>query len=439
MSVRAVRDARVQDIGDEKIGKKEIGGSNAGSCVLHNIIYTPLTFHTSCGCGVHKIETAAECTSSGGGDSMTRDSNALILPTQSAVIASESNEPGSRDLGRRSGCSAVAIGDDIFCVGGMTKENSNISYTSDVYRLDTTAMKWYSVDVTGDAPPGKDKFGACAFGTAIVVFAGYGHGLPENAAPPIDSTNRHVQSQASYVARTGGGYVNDISGQQVSTYWNNAVHVLETQDYPTTGKCSWSEVRYRGQPPTPRAACSVTVAQQCAYVFGGGCMAGRRSDIHRLHLEEHEWSGTLAATGDVPSGRSWSTLTASSDSLLILCGGCDNANLVLDDLYAFDTEHLHWSRINPPLVLEHRMWHTACCDRRGDVYIVGGFRQSERAEPCQYVVRVRTTPLTLLELAMQVFVEVAEEEAVDKLPHSLNQRYKAYLLGLRDQSEGATS
>eukprot|EP00117_Sycon_ciliatum_P037875 scpid72994/ scgid28240/ Kelch domain-containing protein 2; Endothelial differentiation inhibitory protein TNG len=438
MSVRAVRDARVQDRGDGKFSMKEIGGNNAGSCVLHDTIYTPITYYSSFGLGVHKIKTATECTSSGGGDSMTRDSNALIIPAQSAEIASESNEPGSRDLVRRSGCSALAIGDDIFCVGGMTNENWSISYTSDVYRLDTTAMKWYSVDVTGDAPPGKDKFGACAFGTAIVVFAGYGRGLPENAAPPIYSTNRHIRSQASYVASTGD-FLNDIPGQQVDTYWNNAVHVLETQEYPTTGKCSWSEVRYRGQPPTPRAACSVTVAQQCAYVFGGRYMADRRSDIHRLQLEEHEWSGTLAATGDVPSGRSWSTLTASSDSLLILCGGCDNANLVLDDLYAFDTEHLHWSRINPPLVLEHRMWHTACCDQRGDVYIVGGFRQLQRVDPCQYIVRVRTTPLTLLELAMQVFVEVAEEEAVDKLPYLLNQRYREYRLALRDQSEGATS
>ena len=50
---------------------------------------------------------------------------------------------------------------------------------------------------------------------------------------------------------------------------NNAVHVLNTIHFASTGNCTWSEIMCTRNAPDPRCGSAFTNRDNFAYVFGG--------------------------------------------------------------------------------------------------------------------------------------------------------------------------
>ncbi|XP_065190791.1 kelch domain-containing protein 2-like [Sycon ciliatum] len=205
-------------------------------------------------------------------------------------------------------------------------------------------------------------------------------------------------------------------------YVNNAVHVLNTRDYASTGNCTWSEIMCTGNSPDPRFGSAFTNRDNFAYVFGGDCNCMKlRNDLHRLNLRSAEWSGALPVTGELPLERCYASLAPSSTSLLVLCGGSwyNGTNLIhRNDIFICHTDLLCWygvntSHIQPPL--EVRWEHFSCQDLMGDVYIVGGYMSIQNQNRATTIVRVRTEPPSLQNLALQVYAGIATSEDVERL------------------------
>ncbi|XP_065190795.1 kelch domain-containing protein 2-like [Sycon ciliatum] len=180
---------------------------------------------------------------------------------------------------------------------------------------------------------------------------------------------------------------------------------------------------YTGDAPDPRYDSAFTNRGNFAYVFGGVCNSTEelKNDLHRLNLESTEWSGALPVTGELPEERRCTSLAPSSTSLLVLCGGYfDNGTTRShrNDIFIFHTDLLCWYRVNtshiqPPL--EARHYPYSCQDPIGDVYIVGGYNSTNDNHLASTIVRVRTEPLSLQNLALQVYAGIATAEEVESL------------------------
>ena len=69
---------------------------------------------------------------------------------------------------------------------------------------------------------------------------------------------------------------------------------------------TWTFVPTRGNLPTPRAAHSMVLLGDDAYVFGGRDCHGRNNDLYRLNLVSLAWEGPLQTAVDPlmqPCGR----------------------------------------------------------------------------------------------------------------------------------------
>ncbi|XP_065190798.1 kelch domain-containing protein 2-like [Sycon ciliatum] len=304
------------------------------------------------------------------------------------------------------GGGAAAVGSDIFYFGGFLGTHGNRNFQNTVAHLNPSTRTVSQVNIVGSSPTRKAFFGMCSYEklNECYVFGGLGERPSE--------TDR-VQTPASYLEITRGRYV------------NNAVHVLVTGDYASTGSCTWREMLYTGDAPDPRYSSAFINRDNFAYVFGGVCNSSVEfgNDLHRLNLRSAEWSGALPVTGELPSARCRASLALSSTSLLVLCGGVGQIGTNLsshNDIFIFHTELLCWygvntSHIQPPL--EARFAHYSCQDLIGDVYIVGGRMSPNNNKQATTIVRVRTEPLSLQNLALQVYGGIATSEDVESLGH----------------------
>ncbi|XP_065190790.1 kelch domain-containing protein 1-like [Sycon ciliatum] len=298
-------------------------------------------------------------------------------------------------------CAAAAVGSDIFYFGGFHQPHENLTFCNTVFHLNPCTRTVSQVNIRGSSPTPKSNVGMCSNvkWNECYVFGGVGE---------RPSQTEGVQTPASYL-ETVRGYV------------NNAVHVLDTGDHASTGSCTWREMLYTGDAPDPRYDSAFTNRGKFAYVFGGACNSTEelKNDLHRLNLESTEWSGALPVTGELPEERSCASLAPSSTSLLVLCGGSfDNGTSYRNDISIFHTDLLCWYRVNtshiqPPL--EAGYYPYSCQDPIGDVYFVGGHKPSYNTDLASTIVRVRTEPSSLQNLALQVYAGVATSEDVQSL------------------------
>ncbi|XP_065189730.1 kelch domain-containing protein 1-like [Sycon ciliatum] len=305
------------------------------------------------------------------------------------------------------GSAAAAVGSDIFYFGGFRGIYSeNVTYQNTVAHLNPSTRTVSLVNTLGSSPTPKSRVGMCSNVELkeCYVFGGVGE---------RPSQTESVQTPASYLEIMSGTYV------------NNAVHVLDTGDYASTGSCTWREMLYTGYAPDPRYNPAFTNRNNIAYVFGGACNSTLefKNDLHRLNLESAEWSGALPVTGELPPERCHASLAPSSTSLLVLCGGLgyDGTNMNFrNDIFIFQTDLLCWycvntSHIQPPL--ESLYEHHSFKNPIGDVYIVGGCTLTHNTDQATPIVRVRTEPLSLQNLALQVYGGIATSEDVESLKY----------------------
>ncbi|XP_054651479.1 kelch domain-containing protein 1-like isoform X1 [Dunckerocampus dactyliophorus] len=257
-----------------------------------------------------------------------------------------------------SGACGCSLNGHMYIFGGCDDNGQ----TNQIYRVNLAGgeYKWMNVEhQIGCSPSPRDKLSCWLHKGRIIYFGGYGHKL----LAEVDRRNR------SFI-------VDDLSEfEDILWGWNNEVHIFDP------GQSSWSQAQTHGHAPAPRAAHASAQLGTRGYICGGRVKETRTSDIHCLDLESWTWS-EIVPVSSVPAGRSWHSLTASSESTLFLFGGLSADCKPMSDGWLFDMETKTWREVEHPFKNKPRLWHSACPGKDSDIIVFGG--------SCDYILLVDT-------------------------------------------------
>lgn len=210
--------------------------------------------------------------------------------------------------------------------------------------------------------------------------------------PPCPRSSHQLSSLGSRIFLFGGenGPTKSHFGYGLPVA-STAVHWLDL-DSPD----AWTEVFITaGSPPTARLGHAQAIVEGLEgahlYVFGGRQpqeednleIIRSLNDLHRLDLTSGVWE-EICGTGDVPSVRSYHQMVVVGQTLYVFAGMVNSDRYC--DLYAFNTEQQHWTRL-APAPMEGRGGPGLCVTREGQeaaLVVIAGFCGRPMADVWQY-------------------------------------------------------
>ncbi|KAJ8284359.1 hypothetical protein COCON_G00032090 [Conger conger] len=329
-------------------------------------------------------------------------------------------------LSQTCGCCLNGV---MYIFGGSTED----SHTNQLYcvNLRDGMFAWRRVTESKGSPPSpRDKHSCWVYADRLIYFGGYGC----KQTREVTRSRNFITDEMSWV--TTGTTLFRFWG------WNNEVHVFNLRTN------TWTEPQTHGVPPKPRAAHSTATLGRMGYVCGG--LESRLMDIHCLDLEMWTWTEIVPVSA-VPVGRTWHTLTASSDSTLFLFGGVNMAGEPLSDGWRFDVQKKEWRELQHPHTDKPRLWHSACLGQDSDVIVFGGSRDytlvmdtisvllSPSQSHCSDVLVFQIQPLPLVRLCEDCVGRNARalEEYLSCLPKKIQENLRKRISFFKnDESQG---
>lgn len=90
------------------------------------------------------------------------------------------------------------------------------------------------------------------------------------------------------------------------------------------------------------------------------------NDMYVLDMEKMHWTAIQDNDEEhAVKGRSWHSLTAVSDTLLMLYGGLSSESRPLHDCWLFNADTFTWTEVHLP-INRPRLWHSAICSAYGE-------------------------------------------------------------------------
>jgi len=299
---------------------------------------------------------------------------------------------------------------------------SSVEISNSIWSLDLNTYSWKKLEPVGVPPLRCDKTACWTYGDKVFLFGGFG---PPPAASQVDKLGTLFEFCEDPTTNSGFG--------SYTRGWSNQLVVYNS----VSNRWEWPNCT--GQAPSPRAAHSVSVVGNMAYVFGGRHHDTRLNDLHCLDLVSMKWSLVVSDTEavDVPVGRSWQTMTSihtgREEGGLLIYGGFDNNLTALGDCWRMDLhQHPHsWVRCSH-LELGPRLWHAAVGLDNSQVMVVGGLRNNILApgyvakHHADKVLFLRVAPSSLLKLCLEYVTKHRDlfNKEVEELPLSLKKIVK---------------
>uniref|UniRef100_A0A0M3IGM9 Kelch domain-containing protein n=2 Tax=Ascaris TaxID=6251 RepID=A0A0M3IGM9_ASCLU len=323
-----------------------------------------------------------------------------------------------------SGACAVLLHHFMVIFGGYvrhaTDQLQQQGHTSTLFMLDLKQGSWRTIGRReGELiPTPRDKTTGWTHQQRCYFFGGYGPSVFDMDNP-------------SLYLRRGGEFFAD---NHDTFYWNNQLLI-----YDDSAPKRWSVATTSGSIPSARAASSSTYLERrgCVLLFGGRHAGERLFDLYLLDLETLIWT-SVDVLGQSPCGRSWCTLTAVGSDSALLYGGFSTDGLVLSDSWRIEiltsrSERVvkgRWTRVNCLKEPAARLWHTAAFVD-GLLFVCGGSDiPLSLAMTCSKVIRLRTSPPSLLALCFTSLSHCLHDISI--LPDFLKNRF-FWLLYLRSR------
>lgn len=351
-----------------------------------------------------------------------------------------------------SGAAATVLGDVMYVVAGFHKivvslkafreENANrndvfdsdsdddednvvssVEISNCIWALDLETFIWSKLTPSGEPPLKCDKTACWSFKDKVYIFGGFG-------PPPVNSQNYPSLNSIKHKSlfdfcedpSTNSGMGHYMRG------WSNQLVCYNSSNN------SWEWPVTSGSAPSPRAAHSVAVVGDMAYVFGGRHLDNRLNDLYSLNLTTMRWNNLISNNRDnkIPVGRSWQTLTpivtGKSEGGLVMYGGFDNSLTALGDCWRIDLnmQPSTWVRC-PHLEQGPRLWHASVELDTSQVMVVGGLTNNILAPSyisknhAEKVLFLKVAPSSLLKLCLEFITKNKDlfNKEVDELPFSL--------------------
>lgn len=326
--------------------------------------------------------------------------------------------------GMSTGSCASVVNNKMYLFGGYYQ---NIGQTNKLYALDLDTFTWIdlSMRTRGDQPSARDKFGCWIKYHKIIYFGGFGY-PPENVS---NVKGEFTFEEFAYGYSVGHG-------------WNNHMYVLNT------AKLKWTQPKYSGDIPCPRAAFATTQIGCKGFLFGGRYQDERKNDLYMLDLHSFKWTH-LASKEMQPIGRSWHIMKAISKSHLFVYGGFDNIGQALQDVWIYNVQKKEWHELeNCSSNLGYfapRLWHTACnTDSTGELIIFGGCSNSiindEHTHHTNTIAVFQFSPLKLQRICLDYLLKHFQKyyHSFEDLPRSLQRHIylRSTAMGLNIDGHG---
>eukprot|EP00741_Cyanophora_paradoxa_P021667 tig00000241_g20913.t1 len=242
----------------------------------------------------------------------------------------------------RAGHTLSAVGSKLFLFGGF----SGSLYLNDIFVFDTDSETWSRPAVSGVAPVARVSHSTTVVGKKLYIFGGTDGSGYRNDLCCLDTDDmtwsrpptkgKMPEARAYHTCVTHANKLFIFGGFNGIQYLND-VFMLDLETF------TWSKPKVRGMAPPPREGHTADVIDGKMYVFGG--QSGKRSlnDLYVLNLDTMGWYGVAIITEETPCARFFHS-SASYGTLIVVFGGDDGRNGVLNDLHVLDTENLSWAR-----------------------------------------------------------------------------------------------
>ncbi|KNC86843.1 hypothetical protein SARC_01036 [Sphaeroforma arctica JP610] len=205
---------------------------------------------------------------------------------------------------------SCVVGGDVYVLGGRAMPTS-LENCICKYNLDR--RKWVAVEVIGEMPDGFWS-GAVALAVDDIIYVYGGHRVSYGYQASMHKYD--IRTQIWSVIQTGGIVPSPRDKHAGVVYDGNLYYFggwgQVTSGFTWAGELwkydiianKWSLVCTKGQPPSPRAAHTMTLmpgTDAHAYVIGGRCKDGRNNEVYRLDMSIMHWTGPLVANTAVSS------------------------------------------------------------------------------------------------------------------------------------------
>ena len=277
----------------------------------------------------HQRPTSYLCCA-GAAAAVLGDTMYVVAGFHKIVVSVKSLREGSDD-----GLEDLSDSDDEGLGGGFL---SSVEISNSIWALDLETFVWTKLSPGGEPPLKCDKTACWTHQDKVFIFGGFG--------PPPNSLQQSNQGSLFQFCEdpSTAGVVHYTRG------WSSQLVCYNTRTN------AWEWPRTTGPPPSPRAAHSVAVVGDTAYVFGGRHMDTRLNDLYSLNLSTLRWnlimSNIDSDSETIPVGRSWQTMTpvvtGREEGGLVIYGGFDNSLEALGDCWRLDLHQQPCSWVRCP-------------------------------------------------------------------------------------------
>jgi len=292
---------------------------------------------------------------------------------------------------------------------------SSVEISNNIWSLDLLTWVWTKLNPGGEPPLKCDKTACWTYKDKVYVFGGFG--------PPPSTSQMDKKCSLYEFTEDPSTNVGYIRG------WSNQLVCYNT----STNKWEWPVTM--GPVPSPRAAHSVAIVGDMAYVFGGRHLNTRLNDLYSLNLTTMRWSimiSNIDNTENIPVGRSWQTMTpvvtGKEEGGLVIYGGFDTSETALGDCWRMDlaSQPSSWIRC-PHLEQGPRLWHASLELDSSLVMVVGGLTNNILAASyisknhAEKVLFLKVAPSSLLKMCLEYVSKHKDlfKQEVEDLPFSL--------------------
>ena len=303
---------------------------------------------------------------------------------------------------------AVAVGAHAFMFGGIDeserKETIGFSkvlfYTNDLWKLSKSADRcfvWSKIKArcASEEPSPRAFHAAWEYRGHLYIFGGAGPSLD-------DYLNEH-------------GDFNEVGDYEWG--FNNQLHCFNPSNE------TWESLVCSGSVPKPWAGHATTKIKESVWILGGRDFTSHYPEMFELNLYSLIWTEIHSIHTD-QLARSYSMLTAISDSQLLLHGGLNEDRDALSDTWIFEITSQTWSKYTANK--DHPRHHHTITGgiNRGNCVIVGGSYASISVD-VEKIIGYRTIshmllePISLQQLACRVIYKHKRKLPWDDLPPSL--------------------
>ena len=311
---------------------------------------------------------------------------------------------------------AVAIGTDIYMFGGFELDKKLNTETNELWKLTEglQCIDWSKIEFYHDVklPSPRCDHSGWKYKECLWVFGGFG---------PFSSK-----------------YLNDHGD-----FFNKQNNQLLCYD-PATQK--WTNPQCFGTVPCPRRAHSTAVIRDKVWLFSGLYLSNIMvdpDDFYELDMHSYTWT-QITTGGTKPQKRFFSSLSAVSDSQLVLRGGAQyiltvkggNMHLeqnLLNDTWIMDLSSHTWRKYASNLD-HHRENHTGSFGVNKSIIIIGGYSDSHTYKTYTPTFEVILEPKSLQWLAMKTIYSNQDILSWKCLPSKLVAQ-----LGILDKKEMTTN